>query len=301
MMREEVLGIAYSRSVWSIRHPEVIAVLDRLRVVNKLDWHRVEDIKHLYREVWLDWIDESAGLSFAGCDAKQQWAAVNGIHEALVHQLAYVRRRVRDVITFAGDYAFYRDIVPDGRVITPAEIETIGRDDYVIVSVPNHEGGIPLWFDGLVAAAERVGFKIFLDCAFFGTIGEGVVDTSRACFDVVGFSLSKAFLCSGLRIGVAFGDDLAPTLTRPMEAAYNYLNANGVNAVLALLPRFSARFIPEACRAAQERICRRNAIEPCPIVLLGKSHDVALTPYFRAGTDYARFCLTPLLERELFA
>ncbi len=300
-MSLELLQIPNYQSVWSFCHPRVAAKLAELPVQNKLVWSEVQSTVEKFRRIWCYWIAHSESLNFSGCEAKPEWAITNGIHEAIVHQLAYVRPKVKRFVTIVGDYPFYTDMLhgyPHSALIEE-QIPMIGKDWYVLVSIPHHSGEIPPWFDKLVYYAEKNEFKIFLDCAFFGTIAQGVIDTELDCFDVVAFSLSKPFLCSGLRIGIAFGADLAPSLTIPMYPNFSYLNANGIRATNAILAEFPANFMPDLCRDAQLKICRLNNLEVCNIFMLGKSYHSMYEPLYRPGTNYIRFCLTPLIQNEL--
>jgi hypothetical protein len=233
--------------------------LKKITLVNK---GSAEDIS-LYRTLWIDWIK-----NFAGCENKKEWAICNGIHEALVHQCAHVHKTYNQFYYFDTDYKFYYSILDSytNYCISPNDIDSIKPNSYILVSQPNHEGGITSWFNQLINHAEKNSCKIFLDCAFFGTTLD-TLDTSNSVFDAVAFSLSKNFLMGGFRAGIIFSDSLPQTLTLPISHhfGYNYFNTTAVEVTKIILPKFPATYITTVAKPIQEKYCKEHNLIPADI------------------------------------
>lgn len=238
------------------------AIKNELKNINLVNKGKGEDIV-LYRELWVSWIK-----NFAGCENKKEWAICNGIHEALTHQCAHVHKQFDQFYYFDTDYKFYYSILEPytNFCISPQDINLIKPNSYILVSQPNHEGGITNWFIDLIKHAERNNCKIFLDCAFFGTTLDKL-DTGLDVFDAVAFSLSKNFLMGGFRAGIVFSDSLPQTLTLPIGQyySYNYFNTTAVEVAKIILPKFSATYITEVAKPIQENYCKKNNLKPADI------------------------------------
>ena len=226
---------------WQIRK-----VLDKIVIRNKGSQTELED----YRNNWLNWTSR-----FDGVDKFSDWAVSNGIHDAVVNQVAYRSKTVNKFYHFEGDYKFYNAMLAPytSERIHPADLETIEENSYVIVSQPNHSGSISTWFPELKRHCEKTNSKIFLDCAFYGTSLE-TMSVYEPVIDCVAFSLSKNFLLAGSRAGVIFGNDLSPVLTIPISKlfSYNYYNINAVTIGNAVLSEFGPLYITAPAKMIQE-------------------------------------------------
>jgi hypothetical protein len=246
-------------AVWSFCPTEMQKQLNSIAIKNKGD---SEDIKE-YRNLWVNWI-----TNFKGCETKKSWAICNGIHDAIINQVAYKSKTVKTFIKFDTDYKFYDTILSsyNYKSIPSNNIESIESNSYVIVSQPNHEGGITPWFETLKEHCKKVNSQIFLDCAFFGTTLD-TLDTSDPVLDAVAFSLSKNFLLAGFRAGIVFGDDLSPTLTIPISNHfnYNYYNCQAVECAKVILPVFDATYITKYAKKHQINYCIENDLRPADI------------------------------------
>ena len=246
-------------TVWSFCPKQIQEKLSEIKIKNKGDKNDILE----YRSLWVNWIKD-----FGGCDSKRQWAIANGIHDALVIQTAYRSSQVDTFYMFNTDYRFYRSILSpyNYQSISNQDINKIKPNSYVLVSQPNHEGGITPWFDDLKNHCKKVNSKIFLDCAFFGTTFDKL-DTSDPIFDAVAFSLSKNFLLAGFRAGIVFGDDLSPVLTKPISEKYNYnyFNCQAVECAKIILPNFKPTFITEYAKKHQIDYCINHNLRPADI------------------------------------
>jgi len=216
-----------------------------------------------YRDLWINWIAD-----FKGCETKKQWAICNGIHDAVINQVAHKSKTVSTFIKFDTDYKFYDAVLApyNYKSISPRDIKSIEPNSYVIVSQPNHEGGITPWFEPLKEHCRNNDSQIFLDCAFFGTTLDKL-DTSDPVFDAVAFSLSKNFLLAGFRAGIVFGDDLSRTLTVPISTHfnYNYYNCQAVECAKVILPNFHSTYITTHAKKHQLDYCKEHNLTPTDI------------------------------------
>jgi len=238
------------------------AIKDELKNIKLINKGKGSDIA-LYKSLWVSWIE-----NFKGCENKKEWAICNGIHEALTHQCAHVHKKFNQFYYFNTDYKFYYSILEpyNNHCISPSQIKEILPNSYILVSQPNHEGGITAWFKELINHAEMNNCKIFLDCAFYGTTLD-TLDTSLDVFDAVAFSLSKNFLMGGFRTGIVFSDSLPQTLTLPIgqHYNYNYFNTTAVEVAKIVLPKFPATYITQVAKPIQENYCKNNNLIPADI------------------------------------
>jgi hypothetical protein len=262
-------------TVWSFCPTEIKKCLETVSLKNK----GTSDDIILYRKLWVNWIS-----NFSGCESKKEWAITNGIHDALINQVAHVHTLYDQFYWFDTDYKFYYSILQPYKnyCISSADISSIKPNSYVLVSQPNHEGGITDWFEKLKEHCKNTNSKIFLDCAFYGTTLD-ILDTSDDVFDSVAFSLSKNFLLGGFRSGIIFSDSLPQTLTLPIGVhfSYNYFNTTAVEVAKVILPNFDATYITKHAKPIQVDYCKKNGLRPADIWMwaFDKSEKVCITEY----------------------
>ena len=232
-----------------------------------------------YRTNWLNWTSR-----FTGAEKFSEWAICNGIHDAIVNQIAYRSSTVNKFYYFANDYLFYSTLLsPYNReCISFLDIDTIEENSYIVVSQPNHSGSISTWFPELQERCKETNSKIFLDCAFYGTTLE-TMSIYNSVIDCASFSLSKTLLLGGTRAGILFGNDLAPSLTILIDKifGYNYYNVNAVTVANAILPKFGPLYITKHGKKLQEKYVKNNpgytALEIWMWVLDEKGNKICIT------------------------
>jgi|SaaInl59LU_5_DNA_1037362.scaffolds.fasta_scaffold10050_2 hypothetical protein len=250
-------------SVYSFCPQQIQDVLSTVKIKNK---GNKQDLDEVYA-LWKQWIHK-----FSGCEQKIEWAITNGIHDAIIQQVAHKSKEFKKFYIFESDYKFYWHILQpyNFETIEWKNIDSIEPNSYIIVSQPNHIGQIHNHFSKLVEICRNNNSKIFLDCAFYGSSLE-TLDTSNPVYDAVAFSLSKNFHLGGLRAGIVFGDDLANTLTVPVHGAafsYNYFNSPSVESSKKILAQFPADYITQVAKPIQKEYCRQNNLSPCEIWML---------------------------------
>ena len=269
------MKITPETAVHSFCPTQIRRTLDDLEFRNKGTQTELDD----YRNNWLNWTSR-----FDGVDKFSDWAVSNGIHDAVVNQVAYRSETVNKFYHFEGDYKFYNAMLAPytSERIHHADLDTIEENSYVVVSQPNHSGSISTWFPELKKHCEKTNSKIFLDCAFYGTSLE-TMSVYEPVIDCVAFSLSKNFLLAGSRAGVIFGNDLSPVLTIPISKlfSYNYYNINAVTVANAILPKFGPLYITEHGKKVQEEYVNDHpgytALEIWMWVLDDKGNKICIT------------------------
>jgi len=254
---------------------QVRKVLDDLKFKNKGTQVELEE----YRTNWINWTSR-----FTGVDKFSDWAICNGIHDAIVNQVAYRSKTVNKFYYFEDDYRFYESLLSPytAECVHHADLDTIEENSYIIVSQPNHTGSISTWFPKLKKQCKKTNSKIFLDCAFYGTSLE-TMNVEDSVIDCTAFSLSKSFLLGGIRAGILFGNDLAPSLTIPISKLMNYIyyNINAVTVANAILPKFGPLYITEHGKKLQEEYVKNHpeytALEIWMWVLDEKGNKICIT------------------------
>jgi len=238
-----------------------------------------------YRTNWLNWTSR-----FSGTEKFSEWAVCNGIHDALVNQIAYRSKTVNKFYYFEDDYKFYSALLSSytAECIHHTDLDTIEENSYIIVSQPNHTGSISTWFPELKKRCRETNSKIFLDCAFYGTSLE-TMSVYEPEIDCVAYSLSKNFLLAGIRAGVIFGNDLSSVLTIPISKlfSYNYYNINAVTVANAILPKFGPLYITEHGKKLQEEYVKNHpgytALEIWMWVLDDNENKICITDEIQSG------------------
>ena len=286
------------RSAWAPRRSAVTRLLDASKI-HAGSLSAKPAIK--FRDSVLDWIDANRSLNWSGCDLKRQWAYCNGIHDALIQQVNHRHGEGVTFVHFEDDYRYYANILRNYKHVTLRwdQLDQLPRNAYVVVSWPNHSGMVDDRLARLITRCRALEGRIFLDCAFWGTVAQGTCDTGTDVFDAVAFSVSKCFHVPGLRAGIVFGDDLAPTLTVPMQGDYNLYNISSAKVATKLLQRFPADWLPDTCVKLQHKWCKRHGWEPADICLFAINTDVDLAQWRRAGGSYVRACLSSWYENKL--
>ena len=260
---------------------QVRKVLDSLHIKNKGSADELDD----YYSNWINWTSR-----FRGTNEFSQWAVSNGIHDAIVNQVAYRSKTVNKFYYFEDDYKFYKTLLSPytSECIHHADLDTIEENSYIIVSQPNHTGSISTWFSELKTKCEQTNSKIFLDCAFYGTSLE-TMSVYEPEIDCVAFSLSKTFLLGGIRAGIIFGNDLAPSLTIPISKLmnYNYYNINAVTVANAILPKFGPLYVTAPAKMLQEEYVNNHpgytALEIWMWVLDENGNKICITDEIQSG------------------
>jgi len=283
------MKITPETAVHSFCPTQIRRTLDDLEFRNKGTQTELDD----YRTNWLNWTSR-----FDGVDKFSDWAVSNGIHDAVVNQVAYRSETVNKFYHFEGDYKFYNAMLAPytSERIHHADLDTIEENSYVVVSQPNHSGSISTWFPELKKHCEKTNSKIFLDCAFYGTSLE-TMSVYEPVIDCVAFSLSKNFLLAGSRAGVIFGNDLSPVLTIPISKlfSYNYYNINAVTIANAVLPKFGPLYITAPAKMIQEEYVNAHpgytATEVWMWVIDDKGNKVCIT-------DEIQDAIQSILDKE---
>jgi len=286
-------------SAWIAHDPAVRAVItDGSQGIAKPTDRHAER----YRDAMLQWIAHSSTLDWSGCGTKAQWAMTNGIHDALVQQVAHVHAKHTRLVAFRDDYRFYQDVLAPypHTILTWDQLDHMPLGAYVLVSWPNHRGLLDHSLDQLIEVCRARDCRIFLDCAFYGTIAQGRCDTGDPVFDAVAFSVSKAFQAGSLRAGLVWGDDLAATLTVPLRQEYLVYNANSARTAAMLLENFAADWVPKRYVPLQQEWCSEHGLLAADICMFALDSSPAHAALRRDGSNHVRICLSNWIAQKLY-
>ena len=278
---DQVVTASPQTAVHSFCPTQMRRTLDDLEFRNKGTQVELDE----YRTNWLNWTSR-----FSGTEKFSEWAVCNGIHDALVNQIAYRSKTVNKFYYFEDDYKFYSALLSPytAECIHHTDLDTIEENSYIVVSQPNHTGSISTWFPELKKRCRETNSKIFLDCAFYGTSLE-TISVYEPEIDCVAYSLSKNFLLAGIRAGVIFGNDLSSVLTIPISKlfSYNYYNINAVTVANAILPKFGPLYITEHGKKLQEEYVKNHpgytALEIWMWVLDDNENKICITDEIQSG------------------
>ena len=81
-------------TAWSFCPDQVKQAIKKINLKNKGDQN---DLR-IYRDLWLSWTED-----FSGSEKYKQWAICNGIHDALIQQIAYRSKTVNTFYIFKTD------------------------------------------------------------------------------------------------------------------------------------------------------------------------------------------------------
>lgn len=106
------------------------------------------------------------------------------------------------IVVLADEYKYHHRINP---LIKVKEWPDIEASDVLILSYPfSHTGRAPVDYEKIVQHAERVGFDIHIDAAWFGCSRDLKIDLSSHRIKTASFSLSKSLGMGRHRIGVRY-------------------------------------------------------------------------------------------------
>ena len=78
-------------TVWSFCPIQIRKELSNVQIKNKGTQQDLDQ----YRIAWVNWIKD-----FSGAETKKQWAITNGIHDAIINQVAHVHTRYNIILSY---------------------------------------------------------------------------------------------------------------------------------------------------------------------------------------------------------
>jgi hypothetical protein len=235
-----------------------IATIDMLRGG---DWS--PGVRDEFISVYKDWITKARATPAVGLDRFPHAYFVDGVTQA--YDLFFWRHAGRRFRTLEDEYPYTRLSVEHWLRLEDDEIR---ENDAVVLSCPFYcTGGMPRGYRDVLDAAARLGVPVMIDAAYFGTCYGTKLDYSHPAIEMVGFSLSKAFSVQSFRIGLLLCKSALKNLEE-IQVQASYFNRIGAYVGIRLMREFSADFIPENYRSAQQAVCRELEVEPTHCVML---------------------------------
>jgi hypothetical protein len=240
--------------------------ISMLDVLSGGDWS--PHIREEYIDCYKSWIRGGKAAPVAGLGNFPVAYFVNGVTQA--YDLFFWRHKGRRFRTLAGEYPYTRLAVERWLSLEDDEIR---ESDAVVLSCPFYgDGGPPRDYDAILDDCARRGVPVMIDAAYFGTCYGTKLDYSHPAIEMVGFSLSKAFSAQSFRIGLLLSKTELKCLEE-IQVQATYFNRIGAYVGIRLMREFSADFIPETYRGAQQSACRALGVQPTHCIMLANLED----------------------------
>lgn len=204
------------------------------------------------------WLTEDKHVSINGLELFPYRYIINGVSHA-IETLKYEHRQL---VAHKDEYPFYKVVRPD--IIEVEKFTENYEKSLVIISDPfSKSGNIN---NTLYNDVIKTNAKIWLDCAYVGSISSGYISLHNNV-ETVCFSFSKGFGIQYNRIGVMFSK--IPNFVFEKYKEFAYVNCASAKTALMLMNEFSVSDIPQMFKPYQEKICKKLNIQPSNCVWLG--------------------------------
>lgn len=208
-----------------------------------------------------NWLSENDQVFIKGLDYFPFAYITNGI----THSIETLASESRPLVVHRDEYPFYALLRNDSIIVDSFECGAHSGKLAIISNPFSKTGNID---DSLFNAVKASGAKVWLDCAYLGSIasGEIILDDS---VETVCFSFSKGFGIQYNRIGVMFSKKPNEVFEKYKEFAY--VNCAAANLATLIMNEYSLSCIPSTVRPHQLEICKELKINPSDCVWLGLS------------------------------
>ena len=170
---------------------------------------------------------------------------------------AYYRYSKRRLRMLRGEYAYHRRIVKDFAFIDDENGNYIPleENDWVITSYPFcGNGSVPPYFDMIQQDCLDKNVPLLLDCAWFGTCEEIIIDVNHPSITEVCFSLTKGIGLGNIRSGIRYSN-YEDNLPIRQQNNYNHLPLGAAQIGIWQMEKFGPDFIPDKYFDMQNHIC----------------------------------------------
>lgn len=187
---------------------------------------------------------------------------------------------------FDGEYGYHEKAFPD-RVTTD-----LSKADVIIISHPFSADGE--CSHSKIAAADKLGIPIFIDCAFFGACLNIDFDFSKYNnIHSVCFSLSKSFGTGWQRVGLLYTKDDYPVR---VYSDWQYPLTSTAEYHYQLIKKHSPDYIADKYRFQQQKICGILGVKPSSTVLFGLDYTDRYSEFKRGNVN--RLCISKEFKVE---
>ncbi len=182
------------------------------------------------------------------------------------------------IVVLDKEYSYNQKINPYARVKT---IDHMASGDPLILSYPfSDTGRKPLDFEELIKRAERIGFDVHIDAAWYGCTRGLDMDFSSPAIKSVSFSLSKALGMGKHRIGVRYTRNRWPG---PVSVCndYGYVHDSLMWLGIKFIERFGCDFLQTQFYDTYRKVCTHFQFQETNMIYLAE--DASHSPHKRVG------------------
>lgn len=242
-----------------------------------IEFHGSWDLKsytqfHVNFDRWI----KSSEQTVAGLPNSHDSYIVSGITDAF-HQTYSLYNKIG---IYPGEYGYHGKVFPD-RVTHDLE-----KADVIIISHPFSADGE--CSHSKIAAADKLGIPIFIDCAFFGICSGINFDFSvYKNIHSVCFSLSKTFGTGWQRVGLLYTRDNYPV---KVYSDWQYPLTASAERHYQLLQMYGPDDMFKKYRFKQEEICSTLRVIPSSTVIFGLDYSDKYKEFKRGNVN--RLCIS---------
>ena len=268
-------------------------------IIEDLSWQKrnPDDIRKEFLNTYMEWMPSTHNL--IGIEKYTHACFTQGTTESFAQ--FYIRYRNKKLRLAEGEY-FYHQMMHGLWYDNFAWLseEEINQGDVVLISVPfSDTGDVPNYLENLLNACDENNVPVMIDLAYINLAKELTINLEHPCIEYVVSSLSKVFPVEHHRIGIRlqrkmFEDQLYVV----NENNYNYINLMSAHLGAKMMKEFSANYIYDKYRDAQDYYCRNYNVEVSPCVYFGID-KLNQYPTYNRGNDTNRLCFSRVWDGRM--
>lgn len=247
--------------------------------------------RELYLEKYHEWILSSQLNKITGLENYPVRHLINGTTQSFDEfYYKYASKRLR---IFRGEYAYHKRVFPNWKYV---EDEPLATGDILIISAPFcSTGDVHELMNNVLDTALQTSVPTIIDCAYYGTCTDFVLDVSHPAIESVSFSLTKGTGLGDIRSGIRYSkkEDQFPI---NQQNDYNHTILGAAKIGLYMMEKFSVDFIPTKYREMQLEVCKQAGIEATKCMHLAIGDETWRD--FRVDDKYNRLGIRELIRAK---
>ena len=291
--KDKPFGGAYS--VYDVETVEC-----RNMIIEDLSWQErsPDDVRKEFLSTYMEWMPSTHNL--IGIEKYTHACFTQGTTEAFAQ--FYIRYKNYRLRLRKGEY-FYHQMMKglwyDYRFAWLDDDE-IRKDDVLLISAPfSDTGAVPDDLEDILNACDEKGAHVMLDLAYINIAKGLTINLEHPCIEYVVSSLSKVFPVEHHRIGIRLQRKMFEDQIYVVnEDNYNYINLMSAYLGAEMMKEFSANYIYDKYRDAQDHYCRQYNVEVSPCVYFGID-ELEQYPKYNRGNDTNRLCFSRVWDGRM--
>ena len=299
--KDKPFGGAYS--VYDIETVEY-----KNNIIEDLSWQNKnpDDIRKEFLNTYMEWMPSTHKL--IGIEKYTHACFTQGTTESFAQ--FYIRYKTHRRLRLKKGEYFYHQMMQkmwynqdDGHYLGSfcwLDEDEIKRGDLLLISVPfSDTGTVPFDLEDILNSCDEHKVPVMLDLAYINLAVNQEINLEHPCIEYVVSSLSKVFPVEHHRIGIRlqrkmFEDQLYVI----NENNYNYINLMSAHLGAKMMKEFSANYIYDKYRDAQDYYCKNYNVEVSPCVYFGID-KLNQYPTYNRGNDTNRLCFSRIWDGRM--